>query len=259
MPGTNWHRVCGVAVLGWLAAITVSEAVQADGLSSSRAAQSSATERGVWYGGYDVVKGARYVYDGILVALNGDLGKDGFAIRAYGARVDFDLDPGDGRGYQADIMLGYLFNFRDLSASVFVGPDWQNIKLSPDDPTAEVRGTEFGVRVSADLATADKLPYYLNLSGSYSSAFNTYWSRLRLGLNRQALTFGPEFIAMGNDSFDAQRVGGFAKFKLPLIPQRSFEVTVSAGHQFVSGSGNGTEGTGGSEGTYGAIGFSTTF
>ena len=116
----------------------------------------TAAERGVWFGGYDVVTGSRYVYDGLVVAVNGDLGKDGFAVRAYGARGDFDQDPGDGRAYQADIAVGYLFSVRQLSGSFFVGMDWQNIKLRPDDPTAEVRGTEFGVRVSGDLSTARK-------------------------------------------------------------------------------------------------------
>jgi len=248
--------ICGVAL-----ALLMSSAwcgpVHADGMRSSKGAEQEATERGVWYGGYDVVKGARYVYDGLLVALNGDLGKDGFAIRVYGARVDFDQNPGEGRGYQADFMVGYLFNIRDISGSIFVGPDWQNIKLSPDDPTAEVRGTEFGVRVAADLRTAEKLPYFVNLSGSYSSAFNSYWSRLRMGAKLSGVTLGPEVIALGNESFDAQRVGAFATFKLP---RTSIEITFSGGHQFVSGSDGGTTGgTGGAEGTYGAIGFSTTF
>jgi len=70
------------------------------------------------------------------------------------------------------------------------------------------------------------------------------------------VTLGPEIIALGNESFDAQRVGAFATFKLP---RTSIEITFSGGHQFVSGSDDGTTGTGGAEGTYGAIGFSTTF
>ena len=83
-----------------------------------------------------------------------------------------------------------------------------------------------------------------------------------MGATRDRVTFGPEVIAMGNDGFDAQRVGAFAKFKLPVMG-RSFEITISGGHQFVSGSESGSDvgvgGTGGGEGTYGAIGLSTTF
>jgi Cellulose biosynthesis protein BcsS len=256
----DWRSLRSTTLLCALLSATLVCPALADGPSAKTTA---ATERGVWFSGYDAVTGSRYVYDGLVVALNGDLGKDGFAVRLFGARADWDQDPGSGRGYQADLMLGYMFSVRQLSASFFVGPDWQNIKSRPDDPTAEVRGTEFGVRVAADVSTAEKLPYYLNLSGSYSTAFNTYWTRLRLGAVRDRLTFGPEVIAMGNDSFDAQRVGAFAKFKLP-IAGRSWEITISGGHQFVGGSGGGSgsegaTGQGGGEGTYGAIGFSTTF
>ena len=86
--------------------------------------------RGVFFSGVDVVDGAEYFYDGVIVALNRDLTRDGWLLRAYGSRVDYDADPGDGRGWQGDIMLGYKFTRGPIWGSIFVGADYQNF----DDP-----------------------------------------------------------------------------------------------------------------------------
>jgi len=258
----HWTSVLAVssclAVGAWSAG-----AARADGMPRSAGAAQEAPERGVWFGGYDFVKGSNYYFDGMIVALNGDLSRDGFAVRAYGSRVDYDLDPGDGRGYQGDLMLGYLFNRGRWSGGVFVGVDYQDYKLKPDDPTSNVRGTEVGFAVAANVDTGREGPYYFSLNGKYSTAFDSYWGRVRTGLNRGRFTFGPEFIAFGDTDFDAHRIGGFLTFDVKLIPRMPLEVTLSAGRQFVDSSGGGGGGTvtsvGGGEGTYGLVVFSTSF
>ena len=107
MQVARWTSLLAVSSFlvlgGWSAG-----SAHADGMRSS-AGQSGPTERGVWFGGYDTVKGSNYYFDGIVVALNGNMSRDGLALRVYGSRVDYDLSPGDGRGYQADFMLGYHF------------------------------------------------------------------------------------------------------------------------------------------------------
>ena len=258
-------------IAGWMSVLAVSsclvigagaaDTARADGMRSSGSA-SGPTERGVWFSGYDFIKDSRYVFDGMVLALNGDLSRDGFALRIYGSRVDYDLDPGDGRGYQADLMLGYRFSRNQLYGGIYAGVDYQDYKLKPDDPTAKVRGTEVGFAVAGNLETSRDLPHYFSLAGKYSTAFDSYWSRLRLGLNRGRVTFGAEGIAMGDVDYDAQRLGGFVMFDVKLIPRMPFEVTLSAGHQFSGGSSStptGTGSVGGGEGNYGLIVLSTTF
>ena len=71
------------------------------------------------------------------------------------------------------------------------------------------------------------------MAANYSTAFDSYWARGRVGLNRGHMTFGPEFIAMGNDAFDAQRAGGFVMFDVSLVPNMPIEVTLSGGYQFL--------------------------
>jgi hypothetical protein len=217
----------------------------------------------VWYSGYDAVRGSQYAFTGAAVALNGDISRNGFYLRAYGSRVDYDLDPGDGRGYQADLMLGYRVSLGNVFGGAYIGADWQNYRLRPDDPDAEVRGTEWGFKVAADVATLrNGLPYYLALEGNYSTSFQTYWARARAGLNLHGVTVGPEGIALGDVGFDAQRIGGFVIFDVPLFARAApLEVSLHVGHQFVAGdSSNGIEGSvGGGEGTYGGIVFTFVF
>jgi hypothetical protein len=153
-------------------------------------------------------------------------------------------------------MLGYRVNMGKAFGGVFIGADYQNFHLDPDDPFAEVRGTEWGFKVSADVATLrNGLPYYLALEGNYSTAFRTYWARARGGINLHGVTVGPEGIVLGDLEFDAQRIGGFVIFDVPLLPRLApLEVSLHVGHQFVAGSGNGTEGgVAGGEGTYGGV------
>jgi Cellulose biosynthesis protein BcsS len=218
-------------------------------------------ERGVWFSGVDLVKDSRYYYDGIIVALNGDLGRDGFFVRAYGSLDNFDRNPGDGRQWQGDVALGYMFSRNKIDFDIYAGVDYQNVRLRPDDPTAEVRGTEWDFKIGAGIETEKELPYYFRLEGNYSTAFNSYWARARVGLRRDRFTFGPEASVVGDEDFDAQRVGGFVMFDLQLPRFRPVEVTVSAGHQFVSGGENGgaTGGIGGSSGTYGLVNLSVSF
>jgi len=228
--------------------------------------QPSPPERGSFFFGYDGVTGANYYIEGFMFALNGDMSRDGWVIRSYASRVDYDLDPGTGRGYQADALLGYRVDRNSWNGGIYAGFDWQNYQLKPDDPTLEVRGTEMGFKVAGDFETSDDLPYYLALDGYYSTAFDSYWVRGRAGWNFNRLAFGPEVIALGNEDFDAQRVGGFATFRFKLLPDRpKLELTLSAGYQFLSDSrstgvtGGNTGTSGGGEGAYATVILSTTF
>jgi hypothetical protein len=182
-------------------------------------------------------------------------------LRAYGSWNEYDRNPGDGRGLTGDVMIGYRFSRGPLEGSIFVGVEVQDFRLSPDDVKEEPRGTEWGFKVAGDISTRYGSPFYAALAGSYSTAFDTYWTRARMGIHRDKLTWGPEAIAMGNVGFDAQRLGGFITIHdISVLRFRPFDITVSAGHQFVNDN-NGTTvgGAGGGEGTYGAITFSMAF
>ena len=101
-------------------------------------------------------------------------------------------------------MIGYKISRGHIWAAAYIGVDYQSYDLTPDDLSSPVRGSEVGFKVAADVATLRTgSPLYFSLSGLYSTAFDSYWARARVGLNQGHMTFGPEAIAMGNDGFDA--------------------------------------------------------
>src|SRR6185295_6925850 len=154
---------------------------------------------------------------------------------------------------------GYQFTRGRIDASIYVGVDYQNFRDNSATlpPPAEVRGTEWGAKIAGDISTTEGSPFYANLSGVYSTAFDSYWARLRVGMNRDRITFGPEGIVMGNEGFDAQRLGAFITFhNLNPLRMRPFDLTLSGGHQFQNEDSSGFSGSGGGEGAYGAISFS---
>ena len=225
------------------------------------------TKAFVLFSGFDMVTDASYSFQGLIVALNRDLSKDGFLLRLYGSHTDYEYNttavPGgkvDGDAWQGDAMIGYKISRGHIWAAAYIGVDYQNHDLTPDDTANPVRGSEVGFKVAADLATLrTETPLYFSLNGQYSTAFDSYWARARVGLNRGHMTFGPEVIALGNDAFDAQRVGGFLTFDVSLAPTMSFEVTLSGGYQFLDDKNGTSFGSGGGEGAYGGIVFVTLF
>jgi len=215
----------------------------------------------VTFSGSDWGKDASYFYSGIIYALNRDLGRDGVVLRGFAGVPMFEYDNGketiDGDGIQGDLMIGYMWQRPFATFSAYVGVEYQDYDLTPDDPSNKVQGSETGFKVAADLSSAYESPFYFNLSGSYSTAFDSYWARGRVGYNAGRFVIGPEVTAMGSEGFDAHRVGGFVTLRFELSPAISSEITAYAGHQFMDGESGGS--SRGGEGTYGGVGFSLVF
>lgn len=249
--------------LALLSALFAATAAYADGPGRGPAATSTAVPSSlVLFSGFDAVKDANYTFYGAILALNRDIGRDGFVLRAYGSHVDYEYDNGGtntaGTGWQGDVMIGYKVSSGRVWAAGYVGVDYQTFKLTPDDLTSKVRGSEVGFKVAGDVASLrTEGPFYFSLSGNYSTAFDSYWARARVGANVPRMTFGPEFAVLGNSGFDATRVGAFLTFDLPITQRLPLEVTLSAGHQFVGS--NSTSGSGGGDGTYVGISFVSVF
>lgn len=256
------------AGFGGLAALAICllsmDGASADGTRrSSIASTTSTTNSVVTFSGYDQARDSTYFFQGVQVALNGDIGRDGLMLRAYGSQVDYDYNngatPTHGVGRQGELMIGYKASRGTVWGAAFIGLDYQEHKLTPNDPTNVVRGSEVGLKVSGDLANLrNEGPLYFSLSSMYSTAFESYWARARVGGNVNRLTIGPEFIALGNKGFEATRLGGFMTFDVKVTPKLPLELTLYAGHQFVDGAGGATGASGG-EGTYFGLSLTSLF
>lgn len=218
---------------------------------------------GVSYTGVDFAKDSVYAYTGLVGSFNRDLGKSGLVWQAFGGYGSYSYgNPSvaggevDGKLWQFSGLLGYLYARNNGSAAIYLGVDYQNHDLDPDDPSNKVRGNETGFKVAGDLRHADGR-FYGTLEGLYSTAFNSYWTRGRVGFMAGRFAFGPEGALIGNEGFDAQRIGGFLMMSHDYRAYRPVELTLSAGYQFLSDEGSAS--TVGGEGVYGGINLSIVF
>jgi hypothetical protein len=115
----------------------------------------------------------------------------------------------------------------NTDSGLYIGVDYQHYNPHPDDPTDEVRGTEWDFKIAADVETLrNESPIYFSVAGEYSTSFQTYWARARIGRTLKGFIFGPEGVALGNVGFDAQRIGGFFICDWKALPLMSpIEVT----------------------------------
>lgn len=230
---------------------------------NARAQEFEHNSRAVIFSGADWAQDSMSFYSGGIVSLQGNLDRDGFVARYLAIYGDFDSESGvvpglaiDGDVVGADVLLGYQFTRGVITTTIYGGLDYKDYDLSPDDPTSETRGDEFGFKVALDFSTSYDLPYYVSGSGSYSTAFDSYYALLRVGYNSQRFAFGPEGLVGGDISGDIQRLGGFVTLRSELTPYNSGELTANAGYQFAD---DGGATSAGGEGAYGGVSFSLSF
>ena len=214
----------------------------------------------VTYYGVDVSKDVWSVYSGGVMALNGDLTRDGVVARTFGYYADYDYTDRvdqteyNGKDRAMDVMLGYQKYFGTTSVVAYAGMEVRDIDISPDDESNELRGTKTGFKVAAEIETGDEEPVYASLDTSYSTAFNSAFAQLRVGPNISGVKFGPEGVLYSDEGELTGRVGGFAIIPFNLWPSMPAEISFDVGYQFVEdeeGNGNGDSGrVHGGEGAY---------
>jgi hypothetical protein len=203
----------------------------------------------IFFSGGEVVKDSWETYSGGIFALNRDLSREGVLFRIMGAYGRYEyvdncptcLPPAvgnqhDGKMTQGDAMIGYQWVRNTVEVGLYVGVDYINHDISPPDPNNPVSGSETGFKVAGEIETKTLqmgLPHYFFLEGSYSTAFETYYLLGRAGLNRNGTIFGVEGWLLGDETGNAQRLGGFVMFERNLRPDVLAEVVLSGGYQFV--------------------------
>jgi Cellulose biosynthesis protein BcsS len=180
----------------------------------------------VWTG-IDKSVGSFAEYSGFITALNGDISATGFLIRADGLYVHTS----DGQVWEGSPLVGYQVVQNGTTYSGFIGPDFRKL---PDSSVTTVRGYETGLKVRGSVETDDAAEFAGNIHAEYSTAFNSYWARARVGYNLKGFLFGPEGTLIGDDSFRAQRAGAFLTIPLAELGH-STELTVAGGYQWVQG------------------------
>jgi hypothetical protein len=224
---------------------------------------------------YTEFTGARHdsdLYAAVERALNGDYSRDGFLFRAEGTFNAFSYENTlfdaarviDGTEWQGAALAGYQWVRGSITYSAFVGVDFQSIHLSPNDITNPVRGDRAGAKFAGEVETEKDGPMYFDLAGEFSTAFDTYFVRgragydFKLGYPVTQVVAGPEISFLGDEDFDARRVGAFVAVPLNF-PERSVTFLVAGGYQFVSDGHGPTSGIAGAQGPYFTTSFAIAF
>lgn len=247
------------SVLAVFALSLLSESAQAQGGDS---ADLEGTSAYTIYSEIDVVSDAWFASTELYVSLNGDWSRPGFLLHAYIGSGEYEYRtedvPGgrvDGVPISADLMIGYYGAIREVAYwNVLVGVGIEDNELDPNDPSNPVRGSEVGFKVAGEIEADEELSLYYHLEGDYTTAYDTYWSRARLGYNFGKVITGPEGTFFGDETYDSQRVGGFLRFRLPFSSSLQPIAILAGGYEFVDSGegGGGFGGIGGSEdGAYG--------
>lgn len=210
----------------------------------------------------------------VTTAVNRDIDKDGFLLRAEGTLSLYtysDVPTNiDGVQWEGSALVGYQIVRDKVSYSAFVGVDYQSFTLTPPDTGNPVRGDRAGVIFAAEAETDEEKSFYGDLRGSYSTAFNTYFVRGRVGWKlgggevSNRIAVGPEVSASGNNDFNSQGVGAFVYLPVKYDKHAIGYLIAAAGYQWVEGAGafagtSGVPATRGEEGAYATLSFNVSF
>jgi len=185
-------------------------------------------------------------YLGVLYAPYG-MHQSGVRFTAFGlyGKYEYDTTPGEveGRFWAGDLLIGWSHVVANGAATLSVGANYQDHRLSPFDPANPVSGSKWGAKVQGDFwfqPTEETLVVGL---ASYSTAFDSYYGSLRFGYDftrGQDVYFGPEFVGLGNDRTDQVRVGAhLSGIKLGIA-----KLNISGGWLHERDEGDGWYGTG---------------
>lgn len=169
----------------------------------------------ILFTGTDNREDADYYYIGLIHHFSGNILSDGFMVRAMGSYADYEYNRGsflgdtDGDATNFDVMLGYQKVMEHFSARAFVGFEYEDHDLSPNNSFDDNRGTHLGVKVQGELETDFASPAYGSLLTSYGSANGRYYTRLRGGYEFSGFVIGPEVSFLGDQEYNEQRYGAF--------------------------------------------------
>jgi hypothetical protein len=224
-------RVCGVAaaVLA-CGSRALAQALEPDTPPSDGLSGGTKVERVLLYAGFDIWRFGRTGYGGFYWAPDG-LNNDGFITRLFVSDGVERYDTGQKRFNTAIVraspLAGWRFKPNDFELKVFAGPELENRVLTPDIPTAKLRGTHIGARAAAELWW-EPMPE-LMLTSAFSASTNaaSHSARAAAGWRMfDQFWAGPE-ISASSDEFSQQvRIGAhLTGFRLT-----AFEWSAAAGY-----------------------------
>lgn len=167
----------------------------------------------LFFTGADGWRMSAFGYAGFLWSPGG-LDNAGFTLKVVGSGGTYRYLSGalggvevTGRQWYAAAMPGWRFKNDNLVVTVFLGPDWQDTRLTPDDPGNRSRGRHFGASAGIDV-WYQPIPEVMVAANGSATDRGDFSLRAAAGgrfLDRGFV--GPEAQVYGGDSYWQIRFG----------------------------------------------------
>jgi hypothetical protein len=172
----------------------------------------SRPERFLFFSGVDLWRNGLAGYDGMLLAPQGSLNKDGFRVRLFMSdnleRYDTATQRFTTNIFRASALPGWRIKRGDLEIRVFAGPTLEIRGFKPDIQTGKLSGSRFGVQLASELWWEPTPATMVAASASITTINSVYNARVAAGWRLiDRFWIGPE-ISASTDRFSTQYRAG---------------------------------------------------
>jgi hypothetical protein len=160
----------------------------------------------------------------------------GYVYHATPTAADPLINNVNGTMADGAVQGGYEVVTDQMTIAGYAGVEVMNTIISPNDPNNTVKGTRAGLKISGNLYMTPNDFTMVSAVASYSTTFNSYYGRLKLGLAVWDHVYvGPEVLGLGDNFFGQWRAG--AHLSGLRIGTAQFGVSGGYMHDRVRGSG----------------------
>lgn len=172
----------------------------------------SKPERFLFFSGVDLWRNGQAGYDGMMLAPQGDLNKDGFLIRLFMSgdfeRYDTPTQHFTTNIFRASVLPGWRVKRGNVEIKVFAGPALESHALNPDVPTDKLRGSNFGARIATELWWEPTPAMMVAAAASATTIGSGYSARAAAGWRLwDRFWIGPEIAASADEYSTQYRIG----------------------------------------------------
>jgi hypothetical protein len=156
-----------------------------------------------------------FTHGGVVVAPGG-LDREGLVFKLMFGGGAYRYISGDlgnvevtGLQFAATAMPGWRFIRNGLYVTVFAGLDYQDHRLTPDDPSAGLRGSAFGLRTAIEVWYEPSANTMIAADASFSTVGPSYSARIAAGWRVfEHFYLGPELQGFAaDDNYQQVRLG----------------------------------------------------
>jgi hypothetical protein len=172
--------------------------------------------RTILFSGRDIWRNGVFAHGGLLMAPGG-FEQDGFMLKLLlsgGLYRYFSGGLGSERIYgfegTVQVLPGWRIKRGDMEAKFFFGLDWEQHRLSPDDPFNQLQGRNWGLRIAVDLWYEPTPTTMAAMDATVSSIATSHSARAAFGWRMidEQFYFGPEIAFFATEGYRHVRLGG---------------------------------------------------